>query len=357
MRNPAIPSRSPCPRPRGGFSFVEILFAVMILAIGFIMLAAIFPVAIGQSQATREEAVGAVTARNATATVRPTLGVLAAVVPTNAPPTYMPATDVPDPAVTPVVLPFTTLSRPRVLSMHDPRIAALRNNLWNGVRAASVSTADSRAGVTFVWSRAGLVADPTLIAFPVQSRNQPTFGVDDLTEKTAGSVNYDANLCPVPVKVALTYTADGGTATVSNVTTADVAGDTYNANLPAYSDDVDAMGRAVAGAYLVISDDRTPDDWSGTPSLSVCEAGEANGRIYRLGTETARTATSATYSLDPGGAMASAAEDLPKAGVTLQPIAFIVGGRGYANPAAGDFAPVGLPMVVGTTAQAVKAVP
>ncbi len=39
-----------------GFSFVEILFAVMILGIGFIMLAAMFPVAIVQQQATIGEA-------------------------------------------------------------------------------------------------------------------------------------------------------------------------------------------------------------------------------------------------------------------------------------------------------------
>ncbi len=42
-------------RRRGGFSFTEILFAVMVLGIGFIMIAAIFPVAIKQTQATSEE--------------------------------------------------------------------------------------------------------------------------------------------------------------------------------------------------------------------------------------------------------------------------------------------------------------
>lgn len=42
-------------RRRSGFSFVEILFAIFILGIGFIMIAALFPVAIQQSQATSAE--------------------------------------------------------------------------------------------------------------------------------------------------------------------------------------------------------------------------------------------------------------------------------------------------------------
>src|SRR3954454_22652181 len=50
--------------PRAGFTFVEVLFAVMILGIGFIMIAGIFPVAINQTQLNGEETVGAALARN-----------------------------------------------------------------------------------------------------------------------------------------------------------------------------------------------------------------------------------------------------------------------------------------------------
>jgi prepilin-type N-terminal cleavage/methylation domain-containing protein len=52
---------------RRGFSFTEVLFAVMILGIGFIMVAAIFPVAIQQSRTTSEETTGAAVARGAAA--------------------------------------------------------------------------------------------------------------------------------------------------------------------------------------------------------------------------------------------------------------------------------------------------
>jgi len=46
-------------RLRRGFTFTEILFAVILLGIGFIMLAAMFPVAIQQTQLNGEETAGA----------------------------------------------------------------------------------------------------------------------------------------------------------------------------------------------------------------------------------------------------------------------------------------------------------
>src|SRR6266446_1174955 len=49
---------------RGGFSFTEILFAVMILGIGFIMVAAMFPVALQQTDNSMQETVAAQVARS-----------------------------------------------------------------------------------------------------------------------------------------------------------------------------------------------------------------------------------------------------------------------------------------------------
>jgi hypothetical protein len=50
---------------RRAFAFTEILFAVMILGLGFIMIAAMFPVTISQTQATVQETAAAGTARAA----------------------------------------------------------------------------------------------------------------------------------------------------------------------------------------------------------------------------------------------------------------------------------------------------
>jgi Tfp pilus assembly protein PilV len=46
-----------------GFSFAEVMFAVIILGIGFIMIAGLFPVAISQSKATSDETSAAAFAR------------------------------------------------------------------------------------------------------------------------------------------------------------------------------------------------------------------------------------------------------------------------------------------------------
>lgn len=56
-------------RHRRGFSFAEVMFAVIILGVGFIMIAGIFPVAIQQNQTTNEESEAAAAAREAANTI------------------------------------------------------------------------------------------------------------------------------------------------------------------------------------------------------------------------------------------------------------------------------------------------
>src|SRR5439155_25661815 len=57
----------PARNGRRGFSFIEVLFAVMILGIGFIMIAGIFPVAISQTASSQEETIGAASVNGAVA--------------------------------------------------------------------------------------------------------------------------------------------------------------------------------------------------------------------------------------------------------------------------------------------------
>src|SRR5437868_13783322 len=57
--------RTPNPLFRRGFTFTEVMFAVILLGIGFIMLAGMFPVAIQQTQTNVEESTGAAIARAA----------------------------------------------------------------------------------------------------------------------------------------------------------------------------------------------------------------------------------------------------------------------------------------------------
>jgi type II secretory pathway pseudopilin PulG len=62
--NPTAPRRL---TRAAGFTFTEVLFAVMILGIGFIMIAGIFPVSLTQVKLTNEESTAAAVARGATA--------------------------------------------------------------------------------------------------------------------------------------------------------------------------------------------------------------------------------------------------------------------------------------------------
>src|SRR4051812_16782638 len=50
---------------RAGFTFTEVMFAVILLGIGFIMLAGMFPVAIQQTQTNVEESTASTIARAA----------------------------------------------------------------------------------------------------------------------------------------------------------------------------------------------------------------------------------------------------------------------------------------------------
>src|SRR3954452_13974099 len=54
-------------RRRNGVTFTEVMFAVVLLGIGFIMVAAIFPVAIRQSQSNLEETAGMAAAKRGAA--------------------------------------------------------------------------------------------------------------------------------------------------------------------------------------------------------------------------------------------------------------------------------------------------
>lgn len=65
MRPNALEFRHTSRLLRAGFSFVEVLFAVMILGIGFIMIAAIFPVSLSQTRMTNEESFSAAMVRGA----------------------------------------------------------------------------------------------------------------------------------------------------------------------------------------------------------------------------------------------------------------------------------------------------
>ncbi|MDB5296993.1 MAG: hypothetical protein JWO31_2976 [Phycisphaerales bacterium] len=208
-------------RGRRGFSFVEILFAVMILGIGFIMIAGIFPVAISQTALTQEETVAAATARGAVAAYRvlPNLQ------------TLIPATN--------TVVRLTDLN-------------------WDLVRGNQILVEDPRFGWTALAIRGA--PDPAgrapnaarLIVIPCQVRGRSAFTNNDLTQGSSNTSAH-ATLMPLPCTVRLKEGYDSA----DRIQVVDGIG----------------AGAAAAGAVIVLANP-TQNDQSSRPVA---------GRTYRLG--------------------------------------------------------------------------
>ncbi|HEX4053088.1 MAG TPA: hypothetical protein VHX86_02375 [Tepidisphaeraceae bacterium] len=99
------------PRFRPGFSFIEVLFAVILLGIGFIMIAGVFPVAIQQTAAVSNETEGSAVIRDAIKKIQSVAdGTVAGLNSTN---TLFPATGT---ANAPVVAPFSNAAASNLMA-------------------------------------------------------------------------------------------------------------------------------------------------------------------------------------------------------------------------------------------------
>jgi Tfp pilus assembly protein PilV len=155
----ARPSTTRSGRFRGGFTFTEILFAVMLLGIGFVMLAGMFPVAIHQTQQNVQEASARSLAQATVAELRQRAEVFSAY-------------QVGDPLYGPL-----NLADFHPIMRSDPRIA-----------------------VVPVYHRAQGSNQAHVIVFCVQVRNTTEFSVNDLSPP-GGPI---ANLQPRPLLATIT---------------------------------------------------------------------------------------------------------------------------------------------------------
>lgn len=329
---------------RRGFSFVEILFAIIVLGIGFILIAAIFPVAISQSQATIEETAAVRVLANATQNVP---GVVSL-------------------ANVPATGRFVGLAvKPGVyLGVRDPRSSDPTETLWQSVKGSLIDSSDARFAWTFVYRRdvdaANTPLSPTAIFVGLTSRNRVGYSPDDLFRWDAGTTSTAidggaktylwATLQPKIIRV-ITINR-GGTDTVEVMPAAGTTPTTYRlervdgSNVPV--NEVPDYTAAVAeGSYIVISDDNVqpPYDTFGsyysTTPFSPAKPyvpGTLNGRIYRVGslsTEAPAIAGNTVWELQPGFDLKDDTFNLPinpadrtTAGTTA--VAFVFG-KGYAN--------------------------
>ena len=234
MHRLATPTSPWLANRRRGFSFTEVLFAVMILGVGFIMVAAIFPVAIQQARTSTEETVSAAASRGGANYFEK--------IATN---NIMPATDNvvvgPDYDVDGDRLTVSTSLRGSLVLPSDPRVA------WVPFyRRAGIPEPDKLA----TWA-----AYAQVIMVPVHVRNASQY------VNPAG-----LNMAPGVIQ-----TAKGGadiTATIANGAAGgpDVIEFTKHPQV------------ASEGAYVIIADAR-----KGDPVGDAVIANDLHGRIYRLG--------------------------------------------------------------------------
>jgi hypothetical protein len=278
---------------RRGYSFTEVMFAVVVLGIGFIMIAAMFPVALSQQASTQEETSAASIARGATTYVQ-----------SIATRYNMPATG-------------TTAqpNRPRVYSVRDPQIGTApaldtfyagdnailpptnteAGALWDAVKGNLILTSDPRYAYVLLYRRNG-VGDPLtpgvgstsaqvfIIATKVRGRSTYAPSPD----VTFGAAATLVNLQPRPITITKISDNVGNTG-VDWITFANLG--------PA------AATQAIAeGAYVVIADD---------PGIDVADAGLFNGRIYRVGPKAETSPVPNTWELQPGNDYAPIASPGP----------------------------------------------
>ncbi|MEZ0266052.1 MAG: hypothetical protein ACAI43_15090 [Phycisphaerae bacterium] len=275
---PVRTRRTLAPRARRrGFNFTEVMFAVMILGLGFIMVAAMFPVTIRQTATNMEEAAGANLVKGAVQALQSVANE-----------DTFPQTGTGDQAD---VLPLDLTkfaqqyARGNAISAQNPRYG------WVALyKRPKLDTGDAPYAQVFV--------------IALQNRNRGAYsfdpaGVNDLAKPSGQPY---ATLEPRAVKVAVTWQT-----TLSEIEFKSPSG---------------VENIVAPGTYVIIGKD----------GLSGANAGTLNGRIYLVGNPIDES--SGKYELVPGS-------DQDLGGGKTEPnltnaTAYIVG-RGYTDPGAANY--------------------
>lgn len=311
MPNRSILSRrgfSGSRRIRAGLSFTEVMFAVMILGVGFIMLAGMFPVAIQQTRLTTEDTEASTMARSALQFMEQMSGLQDANVPPRSlmMPTFL---------VTTQVIPIS------------PTITVNQNNalLSTAISGNLIRADDARYAWVPLYRREPNSPYAQIYLFAVRNRNRDVYtpSLDALRlypppppapspNETDPAKRQPATLEARSVSANLYYRGD----VILGPVLADVDMIEFLYPNPA-TPDYGAVPAAGPGGYVVVGN---------TTAASL-------GKIYRVGnrrTDKDQLASGQPrgqmYELSPGYDMATNAEHATGATV------YIVG-RGYVNPA------------------------
>ena len=274
------------PRPRNpvrrrGFSFVEVMFAVVILGIGFIMVAAIFPVAIEQNQLTGEAASSSAFARVAASVVQQLRGY-------NANPAvgYNVGSSQPAPSATATypayVFPFDSTY---------PSLPGYAHGSYAAVAGSQISSADPRFAVVPLYS---LSANGTLAQFyffNVTVRNRPVYDSTDITPLSAAPAPAQTTLTPKLLQAKVTagtpslITFNSGS---GSTTWASPSGFVAAQQCTYATNGIEAVG---TGCYVLVAND----------GLLGTNIGSYNGKVYKVGNQRLDLNAAGTeYELAPG---------------------------------------------------------
>jgi prepilin-type N-terminal cleavage/methylation domain-containing protein len=300
---------------RRGFTFTEVMFAVILLGIGFIMLAGMFPVAIQQTQTNVEESTASTVVQAAARYLEETL--------TQA---DVPATgDNSGPGHYPQFLrlsQFYDLTRPPTDRV-QPNFG-----IWAKCRGGFILPQDPRFAWTALYRRNPGDNFAQVIIFALQSRNQAIYSAADLEQVNLGPISL-ASFEPRFLEAILSDSGDPSVPDTIEFT--DIGPLSF-------------LRDAVAeGSFVVVSNDQIAADHGDTPQF---DPGSANGRIYRIGNRV----SDFVWELMPGHDMQSAEENLPSRSSPRYgppsgpgdhngdpPATVFIIGRGFADIAAGDF--------------------
>ena len=370
---------------RRGFSFTEILFAVMILGIGFIMVAAIFPVAMQQTAQSGDEVVAANISKEATQSIT-SMANSFVMPPTIQSPNVVPTESTQLPPPPPVqgdntLRPEETRALPsfpqpgqqvigQVWSFHDDRAhnwttwpttinatwtdALQANAMWNSISQNLILPSDRRYAWVAMYRRDGhWVQSAATIITPANAPNY-VWPYNTKIGGTPAAATY-AFIEPDPyiqlivigvqirnrsaydptVDLQRSQSHPDQPATLEpRLLKASIIANSLN-GVPVIQFDTSAgnneTGCLGPGAFAVVSDDGI----ASTPSESnlLQFAGQFNGHIYRLGNyrPDLNGPNTATYELAPGYDVFPD----PRFGtniIGLLNMKLYVVGRGYANP-------------------------
>jgi len=309
FQTPSSPASASPRGQRRGFSFPEVLFAVIVLGIGFIMVAAIFPVALQQSKMTQDETSGAAVAKAAVGQLQQ----LAYDPRTPASPVIgsMPATG----DAGSIVNPITNWNQIRgtLIFSDDPRYAFVPvyrrsgnpaapppgQNDWSGTAQIYIIAVQCRSTARAGGTTVNFGVSPPTVVPP---RVAPVFDIFDIGVAPAGALNAPFNNINnlAPHQILVKTTSNFNSSNIDVVIVNRTASASPNAgvggqNLP------DAVAE---GAYIIISSDLAPA--SGTHT-------NVTGRIYRVGLRRQDLDSDAQhwfYELQPGDGLQSGMENL-----------------------------------------------